>query len=79
MDNSREDLGKSKNVKWLLAAFAASGLFTGSALIRSIMSDSFMTTKGLQSLASLGNGLIYMVGAKIKRRLNDDPTPLPWS
>mmetsp|Transcript_20061 Transcript_20061/g.24705 ORF Transcript_20061/g.24705 Transcript_20061/m.24705 type:complete len:144 (-) Transcript_20061:676-1107(-) len=43
------------------------------------MSDSFLTTKGLLSVASFGHGLTYMVYTKIRRRSKNDPTPLAWS
>ena len=65
---------------WLFASFLASALFTASAVIRGIMSDSLMTTKGLLSVASFGTGLTYMIYAKIKKVCQGDTTPaLPWS
>ena len=52
---------------WIIASFAASILFTGSAIIRGVMSDTFLTTKGILCIASFTTGLAYIIITKAYR------------
>ena len=52
---------------WIVASFVASLLFTGSAIIRGVMSQDFLTTKGILCIASFSTGLTYIISTKIYR------------
>ena len=64
---------------WLLASFAASILFTASAVIRGVLSENWLVTKGLLSIVYFSAGLLYIVLTKLYRAYKGDPTPLCWS
>ena len=63
---------------WMVASCAASISFTFSAVIRGVMSDYLLTTKGLLCIASFLHGLSYIIFTKIYRYCKNDPTPICW-
>ena len=63
----------------MLASCAASFFFTFSAVVRGVMSENLLTTKGLLCMASFGHGLTYIICVKLSRWHKNDPTPLCWS
>jgi len=64
---------------WIVASFTASLFFTVSCIIRGVMSENFLTTKGILCIASFTTGLAYIVSTKIYRGYTGDQRPLCWS
>ena len=62
----------------MLASCGASIAFTFSAVIRGVMSENLLTTKGLLCIASFFHGFFYIVIVKIYRHFMNDSTPLGW-
>ena len=67
-----------KSKLWMLASCGASIAFTFSAVIRGVMSENLLTTKGLLCIASFFHGFFYIVIVKTYRHFMNNPTPLGW-